>query len=329
MFRWLILLSAIALCCAVPCSHADSYELHPAAASAVINGQWGDRPGEFSWPGDMWGVGEVGRFGPFAIDASGRFYLADLVRNEVKVFERDGSFVEAVPMLQEPNLVDDLAVYDGVIYWFGETPWGIRVLGVRPGSSELIEVELTDDPILTHRADGLRITGNCRLVAGSGGREMYVRMAGVSIPLVTGGRVVPADEQMHAKRHGLRTASGAGVAFSRESGATLSGERVDPGDIVRVLPDGRIEGVLAKNTGSPWGVTGHYLLHPDSRTVEGQYSSYFILRDETGQVISRTRMPRRGCTRGIDIDNRFRLAPDGSFYELYVNDDGVHVVRWQ
>jgi hypothetical protein len=277
----------------------------------------------------MWGVGEVGRFGPFAIDASGRFYLTDLVRNEVKVFGADGSFLEAVPMLQEPNLVDDLAVYDGVIYWFGETPWGIRVLGVRPGSSELIEVELTDDPVLTRRADGLRITGNCRLVAGPGGLEMYVRMAGVSIPLVIAGRAVPACDQMGSLRHGLRTASGAGIAFSRASDATLSGERVDPGDIVRVLPDGLIEGVLAKDTGSPWAVAGRYLLHPDSRTVEGEYRGYFVLRDETGQVISRTRMPRRGFGRAIEVANRFRLAPDRSFYELYLDDGGAHVIRWQ
>jgi hypothetical protein len=277
----------------------------------------------------MWGVGEVGRFGPFAVDASGRFYLADVVRNEVKVFEPDGSFVEAVPMLQEPSLVDDLAVCGGIIYWFGETPWGIRVFGVRPGSSELIEVELTDDPILTHRADGLRITGNCRLVAGPGGLDMYVRMAGVSIPVVTGGQAVPACDQLGSARHGLRTASGVGIAFSRANGTALSGERVDPGDIVRVLPDGRIEATLVKNTGSPWAVAGHYLLHPDSRTVEGEYRGYFVLRDETGEVVSRTRMPRRGFGREIDIANRFRLAPDGSFYELYVNDDGAHVVRWQ
>lgn len=329
MFRWVALLSAAALCCTAACSHADPYEVNPATASIAVDVRWGDGPGDFTWPGDGWGVGEVARFGPFALDASGRIYLTDLVRNEVKIFDSDSSFVEAVPMLQEPNLVDDLAVYDGVVYWFGETPWGIRVLGVRPGSSELTEVEVTEDSILTHRADGLRITGNCRLIASPDGLEMYVRMAGVSLPLLSGRRAVPASEQMDAKRHGLRTASGAGIAFSRESAAALSGESANPGDIVRVLPDGRIESVLARNTGSPWGAAGEYFLHPDSKTVEGEYRGYFVLRDANGQVLSRTRMPRRGSQREININNRFRLAPDGSFYELYVDDDGVHVVRWQ
>ncbi len=188
MFRWLALLSAAALCCTAACSHADPYEVNPATASIAVDVRWGDGPGDFTWPGDQWGIGEETRFGPFALDGSGRFYLTDLVRNDVKIFDRDGHFVEAVPMLQKPNLVDDLAVYEGTIYWFGETPWGIRVLGVRPGSSELIEVGLTDDSILTHRADGLRITGNCRLIASPEGLEMYVRMAGVSLPLLSGRR---------------------------------------------------------------------------------------------------------------------------------------------
>jgi len=276
----------------------------------------------------MWGVGEVGRFGPFAIDSSGRFYLTDLVRNEVKIFDQDGRFVEAVPMLQTPNLVDDLAVYDGTIYWFGETPWGIRVLGVRSGSSELIDVELTSDPVLTYSAEGGRITGNCRLVASPEALEIHARQTGTSFPLLRGKRPVPAAEQSASKRHGLHTDSGVRIMTSFERSTALSGETVDKGEIVRVLPSGQIESVLTRDSGWIWGVAGHYFLHPDCKTIDGEYRCYFVLRNENGDLLSRTRKPSHSSNRQINIRDRYRLAPDGSFYELYVNDDGVHVVGW-
>ncbi len=317
------------LWCAATSSRADPYEVNPASAHTVIDAAWGDSPGEFTWPGDGWGIGEVSRFGPFALDDSGRIYLTDLVRNEVKIFDRDGRFAEAVPMLQEPNLVDDLAVYDGAIYWFGETPWGIRVVGVRPGSPELIDVELTTDPVLTYATDGGRITGNCRLVVGQEGLEMYTLRPGASFPLLRGKRVVPVAEQSASRRYGLSTDSGVGIMTCFEPAMALSGESVGEGEIVRVLPDGRIERVLVRNCGWIWGVAGDYFLHPDCETVEGEHRCYFVLRDVNGTLLSRIRTPKRNTRRTISIDKRFRLAPDGSFYGLYVDDDGVRVRCWR
>lgn len=328
MCRLSVLLCIAALSCITTSSHADSYEVNPATARVVVDAAWGDGPGEFPWPGDGWGMGEVGSFGTFALDDSGRIYIADVTRNEVKIFDRAGDFVEAVPMIQKYSSVDDMAVYGGGIYWLRVSPWIGPVFGVRPGSSELIEMQVTGDayPTERHRPNTFYSRD---LVATPEGLDIFVQRSGLSIPLLRGTRAVPVDEQMAAAHHGLRTPSGAGIRFNRESAVTPSGEVVDPGDIVRVLPDGRIESVLVKYAASPEGVAGEYFLHTDCETVEGEFRCYLVVRDEYGTLLSRTRTLKHGGRRAIDIDNRYRLAADGSFYGLYVDDESVRVLCWE
>lgn len=328
MFHRIIVLCAAVLSCCATTSQADLYEVNPATAHVVVDAAWGDGPGDFTWPGDGWGMREVGSFGTFALDDSGHIYIADVTRNEVKIYDRAGDFVEALPLIQGHSSVDDLAVYDGGIYWLRASPWIGPVFGVRPGSSELIEIQVTGDAYPTERHRPNTFYGRA-LVATPEGLEVLVQRSGLSVPLLRGARLVPVSEQMAGAHRGLRTPSGAGIRFNYDDATTLYGERVDPGDLVRVLQDGSIERVLAKNTSWPEGVEGKYLLHIDCATVEDEFRCYFVVVDEYGTLLSRTRTLKHGGKRMIDISNRYRLAPDGSFYGLYIDDDGVRVLCWE
>jgi len=330
MRRWICLLFALGLCCVAMTALGDPYEVNPAVEVRVVEASWGDGPGEFRWPGDEWGMHEVWRYGPFALDDSGRIYIADIYAepDEVEVFDQQGRFVEMISMLQKPNIVDDLAVYRGAIYWYGQTPWGIRVLSVRPGAESVEDVEVTSDPLLTHTLDGKRISGNGRLAVSGEGLSFFALDAGLCYPLVRGTELVPAAEQSALKSRGLAMESGARVTTSFGQPRTaLSGEEVASGDIVRVRADGQIEKVLVRGR-SLRGVAGDYFFNADCESVEGEYRCYWVLRDRDGRLLSRTRMPQRDHTRTIAIRYNVRLTPDGSFYELFVDDKGVHVSRW-
>jgi hypothetical protein len=330
MRGWVCLLVALGLCCVAMTALGDPYEVNSAVEVRVVEAAWGEGPGEFRWPGDEWGMHEVYRYGPFALDDSGRVYIADIYAepDEVEVFNQRGRFIETIPMLQRPNIVDDLAVYGGAIYWYGQTPWGIRVLRVRPGATSVEDVAVTSDSLLTWSVHGRRRMSKCSFHVSPDGLDFCARRTGVCYPLVRGTEVLDAAEQSEAKCYGLPLDSGARIMtiFGRRTTA-LSGEEVAGGDIVRVRADGEIEEVLVKNEGLI-GVAGSYFLCDTGEKIENEWRTYWVLRDKNGKLLSRTRHAERDHTRTMDILYNVRLAPDGSFYELFVDDKGVHVSRW-
>jgi len=331
MRRWTCLLCAVALCCVAVAVLGDPYEVNPAVEVRVVEASWGDVPGEFRWPGDEWGMHEVWRYGPFALDDSGRIYIADIYAepDEVEVFDRQGRFVETIPMLQKPNIVDDLAVYKGAIYWYGQTPRGLRVPRVKPGAESVEDVEVTSDPLLTGNIEGRHnVTGNASFFVTPEGLSFYARRSGLCYPLVRGREVVPAAEQSEAKCYGLPLSSAARIMtiFGRRTTA-LSAEEVAGGDIVRVHADGQIEKLLIRGEALR-AVAEGYFLSTTSEKVENEWRAYWVLRHMDGALLSRTRYATRDHTRNTNIAHDIRLAPDGSFFELFVDDKGVHVSRW-
>ncbi len=324
------MLCAVASCCVAMAALGDPYENNPAVEVRVVDAPWGDGPGEFRWPGDEWGMHEVYRYGPFALDDSGRIYIADIYAepDEVEVFDQQGRFVEMIPMLQKPNIVDDLAIYRGAVYWYGQTPWGIRVLSVRPGAKSVEDIEVASDSLLTWTAHGRRRMSKCSFQVSADGLDFCARRTGVCYPLVRGMEAVAPAEQSALKSYGLGMESGARIMFSFRRTTALSGEEVAGGDVVRVRADGQIEKVLVRNTSQPLGVAGDYFLHTELEEIQGEWRGYWAIRDEHGKLLSRTRKPQRDYTRTIDIRYNIRLAPGGSFYELFVDDNGVHVSRW-
>jgi len=329
------LFCAVALSCVAVAALGDPYEVNPAFEVRVVEAAWGDGPGEFRWLGDEWGMHEVTTFGAFAVDDSGRIYIVQIgtKRNAVQVFDRGGRFVEAIPMIRERNyVVSDLAVYNGRIYWMpweGEPLFGPKkVFSVKSGGKSVEEIEVTGDPLLTGNVEGRHnVTGNAGFFVSAEGLSLYARDPGLCYPLVVGTEAVAAAEQNAGKQYGLATGSGERTMFARERCTALSGEEISGGDIVRVRGDGQVERLLVKGEALK-GVRGAYFLDSDCEKVEGEYRCYWVLRDRDGQLLSRTRMPQRDHTRMIDIRYNIRLAPDGSFYELFVDDKGVHVSRW-
>jgi len=335
MRRWFCVLCAVASCCVAAAALGDPYEVNPAVEVRVMDAVWGDGPGEFTWRGDEWGMHEVTRFGPFALDDSGRIYIAEIhsKRNEVLVFDREGRFVEAIPMLRERNyVVSDLAVYNGRIYWMpweGEPLLGPKkVFSVKSGGKSVEEIEVTSDPLLTGNIEGRHnVTGNAGFFVGPEGLSLYARRSGLCYPLVCGAESLAPAEQAAGKQYGLPMDSGARIMtiFGRKTTA-LSGKEVAGGDVVRVRADGVIEKLLVSE--GLIGVAGSYFLCDTGEKVENEWRTYWVLRHTDGALLSRTRHAARDHTRMIEIRHNIRLAADGSFYELFVDDKGVHVSRW-
>lgn len=333
--RRLFWISMLLLCVSSGASAKDPFELNPASEQSVVSASWGNLPSQFTWPGDEWGKGEVGSFGPFCLDSEGRIYIADTApdRNDVKVFGSNGSWLQSVPMIQWPNIVSGLAVYDGRIYWFGEAMPFMDEAGAALGRYRLLSVEfnpqgqsytlselaLNRQLNLSRDERGREFRGNCSLQVTPEGLQIFARRSNISYPLVRGSTVVSPAEQAGAKSYGLKS-DGVNIAFDFEHG-----------DIVRLGPNGQIEKVLVRNAGWLWGAAGGRFLTECGQTAHGVTRMYFELRDNEGNLLSRTRMPERDCSRNIEIAGHARalqLAPDGSWYEMYVDDLGVHVSRF-
>jgi len=308
----------VLLLCTVAALADDPFEHDPMQMSVVVDARWGERPDEFEHRGDGWGRGEVGSFGPFAIDDAGRIYIHDSARkdaNDVKVFAPDGTFLQTIDLIQTPNIVDDIAMVDGTIYTLGESLWGHRVLAIVPGAGRIDEVDVSNDAELLTDANGARYVGNCRFTVHDGDLGLFAQRAGVTYPLVRDARPLTAAEQIAGRSAGM-ACDGAAVRFDHSAG-----------DIVRVAPDGRVEQVLMRNAGGLWGACGRFVLTETYEEVAGRTRFYFVLLDTDGKLISRTLMPEPSGL-SIDIPQRIRLTPDGSIYLLDVGEDGVRVLRF-
>jgi hypothetical protein len=305
---------------------ADPFEINPAREEVIVDAKWGDQPSEFAWPGDNWGLGEVAGFGTFCLDSEGRVYIVDDMANAVKVFDQEGRWLHNVEMRKNSNIVSGIVVHDGRIYWFGETiPLSRGTEPVRKHyrvfsadatgkSSGFSEIALNQSLELS----GGGFCDNCQLHVTADGIDLFARRGETSYPIVRAGEAVPVSEQATSKSRGLKS-DGASIVFDYEND-----------DIVRLGPGGSIEKVLVRSGGWLFGVAGNHFLTECAEEVRGQEHYYYELRDLDGMIVSRTLMPMptRYSPRMIEITNDIQLSTDGTWYELYVDDHGVHVLRY-
>jgi hypothetical protein len=324
MFNWLAVLSAAVHLWAAGGSPAEPLEISPYHETLVVEAPFGEEEGMFASRSDSWGRGEVGGFGPFAVGADGRIYIADTKANDVKIFTPGGSFAQSVDMRHKPNLVHDLAVHEGRIFWMGETIWGqclIFALDPATGDTTRIEATLSLDPSSGTR--GRPISGDCRLVVTDDGVSLFSLRAGKSYPVYQQGRVLRAHEREAQQKHGLDATSAPSIAFTWERTTTTAGEETH-GDIVRLASDGRPEKILVRNAGAIYGAVSSCFIH--SRVEQGR--PYMVVTDYEGETLARTVTPKRLSSRAIEIPHRRRLAEDCSYYELYLTERSVCVARW-
>ena len=325
--KYLLLLAL--LFCAGQSQAADQYELNPHNADCIVNMSWGNLDNECAPRCEPWGVGEVGRFGAFDIGAEGRIYIADEKSNTVKVFEPDGEFVASIPMQVKRNLVDDLVVSSGKIFWLREWPGQpMKVYFVDPEAEGFGEIEVSLNPDLTSDSLGRSYSQNCSLVRESQNVVLYARQGAFSIPLFKNGAITPKEQQFRGKKFGFQTGNSR-IGQIKEEAQTISGMNAAPGDIVQFDDKEEILGVVAGNPGFLHDVSGSYFLVSRMMKVQNEWNPYWVLFNAEGEELSRTRMPSRADGMNIDIPHNVKLAPDGSFFELTVDQNGVSVCKYE
>ena len=324
MFNWLAVLSAAVHLWAATGSLAEPLEIRPYHETLVVEARFGEDESMFAPRSDNWGRGEVGGFGPFAVGADGRIYIADTKANDVKIFTPDGSFAQSVDMRHKPNLVHDLAVHEGRIFWMGETIWGQRLIfALDPATGDTTRIEATLSPDSSSGARGRSVFGACSLVATDEGVSLFCSRAAKRYPVYQHGRVLRAHEREAVEKRGLSATSGPSIAFTWEKTVTTGGEETH-GDIVRLAPDSRPERILVRNAGAIHGVAPGCFLH--GRVEQGR--SFMVITDYEGETLARTAVRKRSSSRAIEIPHRWRLAEDCSYHELYLTKDSVCVARW-
>lgn len=307
---------------------ADPYELNPHPAEVVVEAAWGESVHEFAPHCDTWGTTEVGGFGAFNLDEDGRIYIADEGSNTVKVFAADGVFLRSVPLQVERNLVDDLIVREGVIYWLREWPGRpTNIYSVAPGADEAEVFRVAVDPDLKLDHQGRPYVGNLSFAAYPEGVGLYARMLSFFVPVTRNDKPLTKVEQAAAKQRGLPDGD-TRIAQIFYPATTTAGKEVEPTDVVRLNQAGEITGILAPRPGHLLGPSNGRFLTARLNKTEGEWGGYWVLHDAGGHELSRTLMPRRPDGLNIQINNTVRLASDGSFFELVVDRDCVQVVKY-
>ncbi len=323
VFSWLAVLGAAVHLWAATGSLVEPLEIRPYHETLVVEAPFGEGEGMFAPCSESWGRGEVGGFGPFAVAAGGTIYIADTKANDIKIFAPDGNFVRATDVRRKNNVVHDLAINDGRIFWMREAVGGrayVSVLDPATGDTELIGAML---PSSSLDARGRHAFGGCRLVATDEGVSVFYTRAARSYPVYQNGRALNGREQEEKSSAGLRPTEAPPLAFTWERTTTTDGEETH-GDIVRLTPDGRPEKILVRNAGSIRGAASSCFLH----TRVEQERPYVVVTDYEGETLARTELRKRGSSRAIDIPHRWRLAQDCSYYELYLTERSVCVARW-
>ncbi len=340
--RWLRLFLVLALLSVSRIAIADPYEVNPYHEELVVEAFFGEAEEMFAPHSEGWGLGEVGGFGPFAVGDGGMIYIADRGSNTVKIFDSNRppheNFIQSVSMKKRRNLVHDLAVYDGQIFWMGETVFGPRrIFKLDPATGDTTLIRVTNSPELTTNPRGKRIGRSCRLVRTEEGIALWNMSWNKCYPVFRGGVVLDPTAQESEESPGLRSSKRApAIGFTKEKTVTTSGDSTHA-DIVILDAAGRPERILVRNASYPYGLADNCFLHSDGKKVEGEWREYLAVTAYDGRLLHRTRMLRRPCLvhRGIDIrPTRFRLAPGGSYYELYLTENAegmvetVRVAKW-
>ncbi len=327
-----IRLALSVLLLASPAMAGDLLEVAPHRVMAEIVIGFGTEPHQLAPRHSGWGRREVGAFGPFTVDSDGRVYIADTKANAVKVFTADGGFERQIPMLKEPNVVSQMAVCDGGLYWLGDSAFGLAAYRLDIGTGDTLRVDLADQPEFRRirEGDDRRTHGLAGLQLSGDGLAIIHRYRGIRMPVVVGGGILAPAVQITATTRGS-TPGRPAVGFTVGDQYTTSGEYTR-GDLVLLDELGRPAKILVRNT-EPGLVRGEYIF---MRHYEPGHGIYRDVRTLDGELVSRTRSRWRSADRmrgrDIDLATEYELQEDGTFHQLYlVEDEGqmeCRIAHW-
>ena len=323
---------------ATVCRGGDPYEVSPLQPEVVLRAPWGDGPGEFH-PYPSWlGWGETAYFGPYAVTDDGTLVIADKMGGQIEVFAADGTHRQTVVLAEHPSSwlhVAGLALVRNDIYWYQD---GLRwnkffcnSLSGKNGPQEIPVCEpLTGQGTGEGKKHTSRIHYDVRFFPQHDDLLLWTVESSLSYPLVRNGVLLdPARQQAEAKP-GWPLPDGRRLVVVRERGAfqVPGQEETGPGDVVIVDAGGRPVRLLLRRRGSFIESRGRFFLYLVTEKIQGRERGYREVWDCDGRLVSRTRMRPVTWERGIMVVKPCRLAPDGTFYELRLGDDGITILHW-
>ena len=301
---------------------ADVSEVDPYREQIVVTAEWGSAVEQFTQL-VYWGKGEVERGpGPFCISKDS-IYVADCGRPDVKIYDKAGSFVRSVPLPVDGRWrIDDMIALNGTLYWMTEGIRRLLVGGIRLPSGETFDIPVPDDPNIYMTSDGKSdVWGLHRLAAADGKLCLYNRSTGISYFLAAGPSWNEADSEEPRSLRGWPIARGVRVVEIDGSGDIAILDSPGSGKVGRIL-SGRLGALRGADA------AGNLFLSVMHVTESGE--EYFLeSRDMHGELITRTAIRRRPLVGVVITGPRFRVAPDGQYYEIHLSkEEGVRISRW-
>lgn len=307
---------------------ADPWEVAPFHEKVVVKAGWGDGEREFA-PLQYWGHGEQERGpGPFCLGPDDSVYIANPVKTEVKVYDRDGAWVRNIRLPSRRQIMDDTVVGEGVMCWFAETLWGYEIWSLDLATGESAQLPAPRDSSFRRGPSGSPLWDAGRLILAPDGPRLLNHPKGVSYRLLEGKAALDVEQQFASRAVGVELRPGLRVLRSRDPGTARNGERFGRGDLLAVAEDGTPERVLVEHAG---GIYGHdssgSFLSSHLLKVGDEAVGYHAIYSPQGKILSRTRRAPRPLRGMVSTGPPFRVSPDGSFFEIHLSKEAVMISR--
>ena len=315
-------------------SGLDPWEFNPCNESVLVAASWGSGWADFA-PPTHWGEAPEWGPGPFAVDESGRIFIMDSRKGDLKVYAQDGSWDTTIQLPERSAVVPlDLAVLFDIAVWREGQTW-IRMMDLNDSSS------IVSSRTPSYEGPGTHLPGTLRglLITTPTGIVFHDQTTCSTTSLTTSDQMLPDDPRPESP--GLELSSGiricrvnASVPFGRDRqvvGPIVAGDgsRALGGDIVSLSPDGSVSDIFVKSAGGPIGInsSGEFLAYKTEQVGSDPYANYVDIYSNDGSLVSRTRQRHRAFVGMIDLRQQFCMGDNG-FYEIWISHDGVYVSQW-
>jgi hypothetical protein len=268
----------------------------------------------------------------FDVDTSGRVYIYDAIKGDIKVYDANGKYlktIKALPWIVGEQMLADMGVTpEGDIYLAvesGRMNESIKIFRISGKDGELKRIPAALGHDFAMR-DGIPVSSSVWLTANSYGDVYLVdRSSWSTTTLVKGRRVLPAQEQVASLRNGEPSKSGYWI------------DRKDvPGH----------KGKLFNSTVVPraGGVSSSISARGPVTAVDSEGNAYVPTVEQKGEetvfkteilsskgqvtgVIDSPTIP--SATSSVGKGTRQLFTPDGSAYELIGTLNTVRVYKWE
>lgn len=285
------------------------------------------------------------------VDCSGRVYIYDAIKGDIKVYDPEGKYlktIDALPWIVGEQVIADMGVTPEGDIWLAveseKVGERVRIFRISGKDGELTKILVGLDPgFLTWNGIpvwlGILVTADCY-------GDVYLmhmdRGSWKTTTLAKGGRILSPEEQLASSRTGEPVKSGFWVETkkilppeAKRMGATSSdpnGNLYGPHGVLFFGLDVTVFDKSGKETAESLRVAGPvegidsrgdmYVHLPRSSTVQVRSP-----RNEVEAVIDFPKM--HFATEVFGKGGTRLVAPDGSIYQLVVNLDNVRVYKWE